>query len=420
MESNQKRVACYARYSTNMQREESISAQMRAMKAYCEENNWIIVKKYIDQAYSATTDKRPQFQQMIADSDKKEFDIVLVHKLDRFARNRYDSSLYKQKLRKNSVRLCSVLERIDNTPESILLEGMLESINEFYSANLARESMKGLKENALKCLHNGGNPGLGYDVDATQHIVLNEEEAKIVVMIYSMYLSGYSCKNIAELLNQDGYITKAGNQFTAHSVYGIITNEKYTGVYIYNRTESKGYDHKRNSRMIKPPEDIIRVEGGIPAIISKETWEAAQNIRKNKRGKFQSSKTLYLLSGKLFCGECGSTLGGSIRYRNSAAPFYKYVCNTKKKDCSNPKEIDKVSLEQYVIDLVQEHCNVDGNFIDLQYDTPPFRFELQKYIHSIVVHKKTVFFKLYVGENVKTFRHCRKDFRTPKQRCFRE
>lgn len=137
MGSNQKCVACYARYSTNMQREESISAQMRAMKAYCEDNDWIIVKKYIDQAYSATTDKRPQFQQMIADSNKKEFDIVLVHKLDRFARNRYDSSLYKQKLRKNGVRLCSVLERIDNTPESILLEGMLESINEFYSANLA-------------------------------------------------------------------------------------------------------------------------------------------------------------------------------------------------------------------------------------------------------------------------------------------
>lgn len=276
MDNKKVRVACYARYSSNMQREESIFAQMRAMKKYCDDNGWIIVEKYVDEALSATTDKRPQFQQMIADSSKKEFDIVLVHKLDRFARNRYDSSLYKQKLRKNGIRLCSVLEHIDNTPESILLEGLLESINEFYSANLARETMKGLKENALQCLHNGGSPGLGYDVDDTKHIVLNEEEAKIVVMIYSMYLSGYSCKDIAEQLNSEGYLTKAGNQFACCSIYEIIKNEKYTGVYIFNRAESKGYDHKRNSHKSKPPEEIIRIEGGIPAIISKEVWEAAQ------------------------------------------------------------------------------------------------------------------------------------------------
>lgn len=128
MDSKQLRVACYARYSTSMQRGESISAQLRAMKSFCAENDWKIVAKYIDEAYSATTDKRPQFQEMIKDSSKKEFDIVLVHKLDRFARNRYDSILYKHKLRKNGVRLCSVLEKLDNSPESILLEGMLESV----------------------------------------------------------------------------------------------------------------------------------------------------------------------------------------------------------------------------------------------------------------------------------------------------
>ena len=165
MDNKPLRVACYARYSTSMQREESISAQLRAMKKFCANNGWKIVGRYVDEAYSATTDKRPQFQQMIADSNKREFDIVLVHKLDRFARNRYDSSLYKQKLRKNGVKLCSVLERLDSSPESILLEGLLESINEFYSANLARESMKGMKENAYKCLFNGGCPGLGYDID---------------------------------------------------------------------------------------------------------------------------------------------------------------------------------------------------------------------------------------------------------------
>ena len=419
MESKQIRVACYARYSTNMQKELSISAQLRAMKEYCDDNGWIIVKKYVDRAFSATTDKRPQFQQMIEDSSKKEFDIVLVHKLDRFARNRYDSCLYKQKLRKNGVRLCSVLEHIDNTPESILLEGLLESINEFYSANLARESMKSLKENARKCLHNGGSPGLGYDVDETQHIVLNKGEAKIVVMIFSMYLSGYSCKDIAKQLNEEGYLTKAGNPFTQYSIYTIIRNEKYTGVYIYNRAEAKGYDHKRNSHKSKPPEEIIRIEGGIPAIISKEVWETAQKKRMDKSRRLKNSKTIYLLSGKLFCGECGSKMYGSIRYRYSADPFYMYACHTKKINCSNPKEIDKNSLEEYVISLIRKHCGINDDFLDTPHNTAPFRYKLQDYIHSITVHKKTVTVKLYVEGEVRTFRHERKTFKTPAQKCFK-
>ena len=419
MDNKQMRVACYARYSTSMQREESISAQMRAMKAYCDDNGWIIVKKYVDEAYSATTDKRRQFQQMISDSCNKEFDIVLVHKLDRFARNRYDSSLYKQKLRKNGVRLCSVLERIDNTPESILLEGLLESINEFYSANLARESMKGMKENALQCLHNGGSPGLGYDVDDTQHIIINKEEAKIVVMIYSMYLSGYSCKVIAQMLNEEGYITKAGNPFKTYSVYGILLNEKYTGVYIFNRAESKGYDHKRNSHRSKPPEEIIRVEGGIPAIISKDVWEAVQKKRMSKSGKLQTSAPMYLLSGKIICGVCGSKMYGSIRYRYSAEPYYMYSCHAKKVSCSNPKEIEKESLENYVISLIQKHCGLDDIFFEMPHDAPPFRYKLQGYIHSVTVNPKTITVRIIVEGEVRTFRHGRKAFKTPKQRCFK-
>ena len=419
MDNKQVRVACYARYSTSMQRDESISAQMRAMKKFCDDNGWVIVKRYVDEACSATTDKRPQFQEMISDSCNKEFDIVLVHKLDRFARNRYDSSLYKQKLRKNGVRLCSVLERIDNTPESILLEGLLESINEFYSANLARESMKGMKENTLQCLHNGGSPGLGYDVDETQHIVINEEEAKIVAMIYSMYLSGYSCKVIAEMLNEEGYITKAGNPFKSASVYGILLNEKYTGVYIFNRSEAKGYDHKRNSHRSKPPEEIIWIEGGIPAIISKEVWEAVQKKRISKSGKLRTSGPMYLLSNKLFCGVCGAKMYGSIRYRYSAAPYHMYACQTKKVHCSNPKEIEKESLENYVVSLIQKHSGLDEAFFEMPHDAAPFRYQLQAYIHSVVVNPKTVIVKIIVDGEVRTFRHGRKAFKTPKQRCFR-
>ena len=122
------KVALYARFSSDNQRSESIDAQVRAMSNFCKQNHWQIVATYTDEARSATTDNRPQFQQMISDSSKGIFEIVLVHKLDRFSRDRYDSAIYKKRLKKNNVRLCSVLERMDDSPESIMMESVLEGM----------------------------------------------------------------------------------------------------------------------------------------------------------------------------------------------------------------------------------------------------------------------------------------------------
>ena len=158
-----KRAALYSRFSSDNQRTESIDAQLRAMHAYCEQHHFTIVNTYVDEARSATNDRRPSFQQMIADSAGKAFNIVLVHKLDRFARNRYDSAIYKRELKKNGVTVYSVLENLDSSPESIIMESVLEGMSEYYSQNLAREVMKELTENALQCKHNGGKPPLGYE-----------------------------------------------------------------------------------------------------------------------------------------------------------------------------------------------------------------------------------------------------------------
>ena len=144
------RVAQYARFSSDNQRTESIDAQLRAMNQFCKQQHWQVVATYTDEARSATTDNRPQFQQMIADSGKGIFDIVLVHKLDRFSRDRYDSAIYKKRLKKNNVQLCSVLERIDDSPESIMMESVLEGMAEYYSRNLGREVMKGMKRRRSK------------------------------------------------------------------------------------------------------------------------------------------------------------------------------------------------------------------------------------------------------------------------------
>lgn len=151
----------YARYSSENQREESIEGQLRECTAYCKKNDITIVRSYIDRALSAKTDNRPDFQRMIKDSAKGLFDVVLVWKLDRFARNRYDSAHYKAQLKKFGVRVLSATENISEGPEGIILESLLEGMAEYYSAELSEKVIRGHTENALKCKYNGGTPTFG-------------------------------------------------------------------------------------------------------------------------------------------------------------------------------------------------------------------------------------------------------------------
>ena len=198
----------YARFSSDNQREESIEAQLRAMKEYCQRCGIVVVREFIDRARSATTDDRPAFLEMIAASKEQSFDIVLVHKLDRFARNRYDSALYRRELRRNGVTLLSVLEQIDDSPEGIILESMLEGMSEYYSKNLSREVRKGMKENALKCQFTGGRPPYGLKVDeATRRLVVNEEEAPAIRFIFDSVKYGLGYNQIVQELNVMGYRT---------------------------------------------------------------------------------------------------------------------------------------------------------------------------------------------------------------------
>ena len=157
--------------------DESIDAQIRAIEEYEDKNDIKIVNKFIDRAKSATSDKRPAFQEMIkyCEADNTGISMVIVHKLDRFSRDKYDSAMYKQKLKVKGIRVVSVLENLDNSPESLILESVIEGMAQYYSANLAREVAKGQKENALKALHNGGDAPLGYDVAFDKTYLVNEE-----------------------------------------------------------------------------------------------------------------------------------------------------------------------------------------------------------------------------------------------------
>ena len=347
-------VVAYARFSSDNQRTESIDAQIRAICDYCDKNGYNLVKIYKDEAISGTsTEDREQFIQMINDSKNKSFNYVVVHKFDRFARNRYDHALYEKKLEDNGVKLLSVMEQLNDSPESVILKSVLTGMNEYYSLNLAREVRKGQKENALKCVHNGGIPPLGYNLNDDNTYKINEEEAKSVKLIYKMYLEGRGYATIADELNALGFTNKLGKSFKKTSIRDTLLNEKYTGTFIFGKKDKKG----------KLTGKELRVEHGIPAIISKEVFEQVQFKIKNRQHRKTSgrstAKSTYLLTGLCICGECGGTFSGGYRSvdRVSRNVHYGYLCRQRKdkvNNCKN-KAIKKEELETMVINAVKTY-----------------------------------------------------------------
>lgn len=359
------RAVVYARFSSDNQRDESIDAQLRAINEYADKNNIKIVNQFIDRAKSATSDKRPEFQNMIkfCEADTTGISMVIVHKLDRFSRDKYDSAMYKQKLKVKGIRVVSVLENLDNSPESLILESVIEGMAQYYSANLAREVAKGQRENGLRAMHNGGDAPLGYDVTNDKRYAINKEEAQAVKIIFDMYVNGYSYSNIIDKLNDLGYKTKRGNKFGKNSLHGILSNEKYTGVYVFNKTQRKGINGKRNGHKQKSEDEIIKVEGGMPQIIGKDIFIQAQEMMQKRKKAPGSHKaiTLYLLTVIIKCGECGHAMQGNKRKDKYGNDYISYRCGCRKqkRDCKN-KEIKREYLEEFVLTELEEHVLNDN------------------------------------------------------------
>ena len=350
------RAVAYARFSSDNQREESIDAQLRAIRKYCLDNDIDLVYEYVDEAKSATTDNRPSFQRMFNEIELRDVSALIVHKLDRFSRNRYDSAIYKRKLQQMGINLISVLERIDDSPESIILQSLLEGMSEYYSANLSREVKKGMNETALQCKHTGGKPPLGYDVGPDRRYVINEEEAAMVRTIFSMYGSGKGYSDILAAL--EGKRTKTGGSFGKNSIHDLLQNEKYIGVYVFNRSAAK-VGGKRNNHASKEPEDIVRIPGGCPRIIDDTTWNLVQErLHNNKHNASAKQRHVYLMTGKLVCGCCGAVLVG--KSSGAARPAY-YMCGTRdrKGDCSLPR-IQKDLCEREILKAIASIWSFDA------------------------------------------------------------
>ncbi len=358
------RAVLYARYSSDMQREESIEAQVEAIKAFAAKENIVITEQYIDKALTGTTDNRPEFQRMIADSKLHEFQLLLVHKTDRFFRDTYNSFVYRHMLLNNGVHYLAVAQPLDeNKPEEKLLDTLLTAMASYYSDNLKGEVLKGLRINAESARHTGGVPPLGYDLSPDKHLVINEKEAEAVRIIFNMTISGKSYSEILYKLRINGYVTKKGKDFGKNSLNAILHNPKYTGDFIYNRTYGKDpITHKRNSHRERPKEEQIIIPDAIPAIISREDFAKVQKILLDRRNYSRANKTRYLLTGKIFCGVCNCSYTGNVKLPNKQhllrIPTCTYRCNNRSRKtgsnaCDN-KEINRDHLESYILDIIEE------------------------------------------------------------------
>ena len=346
----------YARFSSDNQREESITAQIRAAKEFCKKNGYQVIKEYTDEAFSARTDDSPAFQQMILDAQDRLFEILVVHKIDRFARNRYDSAFYKHQLKKAGVKLVCVDHCLHDTTKKNILESVLQGMAEYYSINLSREVKKGMKETALQAKHNGGTPPLGYDVAHDKTYIINEKEAPLVKKIFADYSEGKSLMAICHELNSIGYRTKRGSAFGKNSLHDLLKNPKYIGTYTFGRS-STNLDGKRNSR--KASEDLISLKNALPALIDLKIWGKVQEkFKTNPTGN--RAREVYLCSGVLRC-PCGSTLVGN-RYKGRTKDYAYYRCNesTRTGQCESPK-YQKEPLEKTLIEKILPAILSDEN-----------------------------------------------------------
>ncbi|MCQ2382833.1 MAG: recombinase family protein [Clostridia bacterium] len=331
-----KTAVVYARYSCDNQTEQSIEGQLRVCEQFAKNNDIVIVNTYIDRAMTGTNDQRPSFQKMLKDSTKKEWNYVLVYKLDRFSRNKYESVIHKKTLKENGIKVLSAMENIPDTPEGIILESLLEGMNQYYSADLSQKIKRGMNETRIKGYFQGGNLLYGYKLDGRK-IVIDEEQAETVRYIFQQYAIGVYAKDIVIDLTVKNILFK-GKPFSTYNIYSILGNSKYSGKYYHE-------------------EQLI--ENMYPKIVPDELFAKVQTIiEKNRYGK-RSIKIDYLLSGKLKCGHCGLPITADSVKNKQGKKFFYYKCSGRKKKLNDCKKttIAKDKLEKFIVDKIIEKLN---------------------------------------------------------------
>ena len=326
-----KTAVIYARYSCDNQTEQSIEGQLRVCHDYAERNGILIVETYIDRAMTGTNDMRPDFQRMMKDSGKRQWNYVLVYKLDRFSRNKYEATVHKNTLKNNGVKVLSAMENIPDTPEGIILESLLEGMNQYYSAELSQKVKRGMYETRRKGNFQGGILPYGYKSEGKK-IVIDTERAEAVQFMYEQFSLGICVRAIINELTARGILYK-GKPFTWNTVYGILKNEKYSGIYHHG-------------------DEVI--DNMYPRIIPQPLFEAVRcKLNLNKVGR-RSEKVVYLLRDKVTCGYCGHPVSSEVGTSKSGAAIRYYRCRGDKRHRNGCEMhmIRKEVLEEFVIDVI--------------------------------------------------------------------
>ncbi|MBQ7121069.1 MAG: recombinase family protein [Clostridia bacterium] len=371
----------YARYSCDNQREESIDGQIRECKVYAEKNGITVIDVYADRALTGKNDKRPAFQNMLKDAANGAFDAIIVWKLDRFARNREDSAIYKKLLKKNGISVYSATEPISDGPEGKLLEAVLEGIAEYYSAELGVKVDRGMTENVLNGKCNGGTPTLGYIINNDKRFELDPVVAPAIREAFEQYVNGASMLEIVNEMNSKGIRNSRGNKININIVTRMLHNRRYLGEYRYKDTV---------------------VTTAIPRIVSDELFEKVQEKLKvnQKASAKHKAEEEYLLSTKLFCGKCGKAMNGESGTSATKDRIYRYYkCMGVKKHLGCDKKTEKKELIEDIVvgyarqmldneallneiaDSIMEALNADNTLLPVLYKE---RRDIEKKIDNML------------------------------------
>ena len=359
------KVVLYARVSSDKQDVDlSISSQLRALRDYAARSGHQVVREFVDEAETGRTTARPAFKEMIslARRSNKPFEQILVWKYSRFARSREDSIVYKAMLKKVGVQVVSINEPFDDTPTGRLLEAIIESLDEFYSDNLGEEVTRGMRESAARGFYLSSKPPYGYRkirvLDGNKErtkLELKPAEASIVSYIFDGIINGKGLIEIVRELNAKGIPGPKGKGWGKTGVYIILTNEIYTGVFVWGKNSKRG-------------NEPVRTENVCPAIIDRETFITVQTVMKERMPKRihpRRASSPFLLSGIAYCGYCGKALVG--KYAKNGE-FAYYVCGIldKKGSGSCPaKYLNTDKFESLVIKQIKEHILTRENLIKL-------------------------------------------------------
>ncbi len=331
----------YCRYSSHSQRDASIEQQMAAAQAYAAANGITIIETYADRAITGRTDDRHEFQRMLRDAERGKFECVIAWKSDRLGRNMLQAMQNEARLNAYGVICVYVEENFDDSAAGRFALRNMMNVNQFYSESMAENVTRGMRYNAENCMVTNGQLPFGYKVDSSLHYELDHPKDDIVREIFTRIANGEPIVDIYTDLNNRNILTGRGKPWTKSGFHRLLHNERYKGIYIY---------------------DDIRIENGIPRIVSDELFDKVQKVLKMKNNPSGRHRSVaeYLLTGKLFCGYCKSPMTGMSGRSKTGDIHYYYACSYKRANGAascKKKTVRKDKIEFEIASTIKQRLN---------------------------------------------------------------